>query len=699
MIILTKNNKFYWHLFKCIFFTYVTVTLYACQQRVKNIDHPVYFDSVLKHADSLFTLAEKGRPIKFIDSVYNNYPNPGIGDVYRKYAFKRRYFYDKDYAIAMVYVDSILLILKDHSKDNAYKKLYENAILQKGDILQAQKRFAEAFQYYYQAKQIGEKSGDSLFVSDYLGQLGMVCYRQGKYLEAVSYFKKCVEILHTADKNDFLVFSSLQGNTDNIALSYDRAHIFDSAYHYYNQALNYIRNNENRFNGDSSHRRFIGTAKGVIYGNLAYANYRLEDYSTAEALLKESININLQPGYENLDAQFMQLKLAALYLKMNRPTECKAILLTVKDYIDANMMSDNDLNMRWLKMQERYYDKINNTDSGYKYLKAYTTAKDSMDAQNHALHELDVNSELENVARQHEIIALKSDDRFKSVLLFICVLFLGSVITIAFLIWKNWNRSKHNLQLVAVQNERLTAALRAVEDRDQENAALLKVIVHDLKNPVGNISAIAGLLLEDEHAPTPDKSMYRMIQTASGQAFGIINQLLESKNKGELKDLRTELTDIPVLLTECIDLLQFKALKKKQRIKVGKFPPGLAMLDRDKIWQLFTNLIDNAIKFSPDKSAISIHVTRNTNTYTIMIKDNGIGIPDTLKEKVFEMHTEAGRTGTSGEKSFGLGLSISRKIVEIHKGKLWFKSEQEKGTVFYIELPCLPVTETVASNI
>jgi signal transduction histidine kinase len=474
--------------------------------------------------------------------------------------------------------------------------------------------------------------------------------------------------------------------------------MYDSAFRYYNLALSYIRDHESNFSKDSSNRRFIGTAKGVIYGNLAYAHYRLEDYSTAEALLKESISINIQPGYENTDAQFMQLRLAALYIKMDRLRECKEILEQVKSFSNSHLQPDKDLQLRLLKMQERYYDQIKAPDSAYKYLKAYITIKDSLDTKDHVAHEMDVNNELENVARQHEIIALKSDDHLKSILLVIFSLFLASVITIAFLIWKNWNRSKQNLQLVAVQNERLTVALRAVEDRDQENAALLKVIVHDLKNPVGNISAISGLLLEDQNAAPLDKSMYRMIQTASGQAFEIINQLLESKNKGELKDLKTELTDIPMLLMECIDLLQFKALKKKQRIKVGKFPPGIAILDRDKIWQLFTNLIDNAIKFSPDKSVISIHTQRDSETYTIMVKDKGIGIPDNLKDKVFEMHTEAGRTGTSGEKSFGLGLSISRKIVEIHKGKLWFESEPGKETIFYIVLPCLPVTEALPVN-
>jgi signal transduction histidine kinase len=150
---------------------------------------------------------------------------------------------------------------------------------------------------------------------------------------------------------------------------------------------------------------------------------------------------------------------------------------------------------------------------------------------------------------------------------------------------------------------------------------------------------------------------------------------------------------------ECIDLLQFKAHKKKQRIRVDRIPAGVAYVDRDKIWQLFTNLIDNAIKFSNERAVIVITATRTDNTFTIMIKDKGIGIPPELKEKVFEMHTAAGRPGTAGEQSFGLGLSISRKIAEMHNGHLWFESVPGKETTFFVELPCEPNKQPVAKSV
>ena len=664
-------------------------------------DHPAYFEAVIRHADSLMSDRNKEVSMHYIDSVYNHFPQAGPGDLYRKYNFKRAYYYDKDYSKSMVYSDSMLYVMKDHAADKKYKKSYQNSLLTKGDILVAQKRLTEAFEYYYKAKQLGESTHDTSFLSDYFGQLGMICYNQEKYVEATGYFKRSVVLLsHYSQNKDFISFSSIQGNLDNIALSYDRGGIYDSAALYYKKALEYIQQNEDRFQENFNQRRYIATARGVIYGNQSFMYIKRGDTARAEPLLKESIRINSQPGYANDDAYFTQIRLANLYIQTNRLPEGQEELNRIKFTLENAAQPDRELHMRWLKAEQAYFDKMNQPTQAYTYLKEFTRIRDSLDGKTRKIHEADISREFDNVARQQEIVALKNDDRLKTILLVIALLFISSILTIGFLIWKNWVRSKQNLQLVAIQNNRLTVTLRALETRDQENAALLKVIIHDLKNPVGNISAIAGLLLDgEEFDPGQRKTMYQMIANASGQAFEIINQLLENKNKGEIAALKSDLTDLPQLLMECIDLLQFKAHKKKQRIRVDRIPNGLAYVDRDKIWQLFTNLIDNAIKFSNERAVITITATRTDNTFTIMIKDKGIGIPPELKEKVFEMHTAAGRPGTAGEQSFGLGLSISRKIAEMHDGRLWFESVPGKETTFFVELPCEPNKQPVAKSV
>ena len=71
----------------------------------------------------------------------------------------------------------------------------------------------------------------------------------------------------------------------------------------------------------------------------------------------------------------------------------------------------------------------------------------------------------------------------------------------------------------------------------------------------------------------------------------------------------------------------------------------------------------------------------------IEVSDHGIGIPVELQDKIFDMFTEAKRPGTAGEQAFGLGLAISKQIVEAHGGKIWFESDLERGTTFFVDLP------------
>ncbi|RYF30507.1 MAG: ATP-binding protein, partial [Comamonadaceae bacterium] len=100
-----------------------------------------------------------------------------------------------------------------------------------------------------------------------------------------------------------------------------------------------------------------------------------------------------------------------------------------------------------------------------------------------------------------------------------------------------------------------------------------------------------------------------------------------------------------------------------------------------------SNLLVNAIKFSPEGSEINVFMESQVESVLIRIADQGIGIPENLKGKIFNMFTDARRAGTAGEQSFGLGLAISRQIVEAHGGKIWFENNEEIGTTFYLELP------------
>nr|WP_276090694.1 ATP-binding protein [Pedobacter sp. JY14-1] len=95
----------------------------------------------------------------------------------------------------------------------------------------------------------------------------------------------------------------------------------------------------------------------------------------------------------------------------------------------------------------------------------------------------------------------------------------------------------------------------------------------------------------------------------------------------------------------------------------------------------------NAIKFSPEGETIIVKLMQKDDQALISVTDHGIGIPDELKQHVFEVPDKTRRPGTAAEQSFGLGLAISKQIVTLHGGRIWFEDTTGGGTTFYIGLP------------
>ncbi len=192
----------------------------------------------------------------------------------------------------------------------------------------------------------------------------------------------------------------------------------------------------------------------------------------------------------------------------------------------------------------------------------------------------------------------------------------------------------------------------------------------------------------DESDDNDLKEQLRIIKDTSSDTLELINEILEATNNHTVKEPNKQLVEIDLLLNNSVELLRFKAAEKHQLIIIdGLNTPGQLYVDREKIWRVISNLITNAIKFSPVGEAIRIKLIQKKDHIQISIADHGIGIPDEMKDKVFNMFTDAKRPGTIGEKSFGLGLSICKQIIENHNGRIWFESKPWKGTTFYISLP------------
>ena len=219
-----------------------------------------------------------------------------------------------------------------------------------------------------------------------------------------------------------------------------------------------------------------------------------------------------------------------------------------------------------------------------------------------------------------------------------------------------------------------------IERLNIEKNDILNFVAHDLRNPLNNIEALSELMLLDGK----NYSETKLIANAVKQAKDIINDLLDGVKSDPNYSQKTKIN-----LSESLKNIQQKwATNSKREIKFTNHSlEVLVKMNPSKFERVLDNLISNGIKFSNNEQPISIDLSKTVNKARIIIQDFGIGIPKDLQKNIYDQFSISGRAGLLGEKSTGLGLHISKKIIEEEQGELLMISEENKGTSFEIILP------------
>jgi signal transduction histidine kinase len=158
-------------------------------------------------------------------------------------------------------------------------------------------------------------------------------------------------------------------------------------------------------------------------------------------------------------------------------------------------------------------------------------------------------------------------------------------------------------------------------------------------------------------------------------------------NRSGAEAAKRDAANLAELLKHSVALLQFKASEKGQHIQLIDDGPVTVQMDSDQVWRVINNLLVNAIKFSKEQTTITVTTQKLERTVRVSIADQGIGIPDDFRDLIFDAFTTAQRTGTSGEETFGLGLYISKQIIEAHGGRIGIEHSSAEGSTFYFTLP------------
>lgn len=218
---------------------------------------------------------------------------------------------------------------------------------------------------------------------------------------------------------------------------------------------------------------------------------------------------------------------------------------------------------------------------------------------------------------------------------------------------------------------------------------VLSTTAHDLKNPVSIMPLLADLIMENKENPVAIDDISKQIKDAGRRMAATINSLIENALENSDKmHLRLKAFDLSKLIKGVVEANKAHARKKKQELKYSFTNGCMIYADQRRITEAVDNVVNNAIKYSIPEKEIEISLELIENKAIIMVKDEGPGLTKDDKKNLFRRFVSLSAGPTGGETSTGLGLSITKEIIQAHNGSIYAKSEGKgKGACFIIELP------------
>lgn len=258
---------------------------------------------------------------------------------------------------------------------------------------------------------------------------------------------------------------------------------------------------------------------------------------------------------------------------------------------------------------------------------------------------------------------------------------------------------KEELYNRVLMNLEMAERLLREKETAQKMAALnelknrfLGMAAHDLRNPLGGISGLAALLAEDAPEMTALHRKYvEAIHEASTMMLDLVNDLLDISviESGRL-ELHPELAELGDLVAARVLFYQPIAEKKRIQVIHQPVPAPKTRFDMARIAQVIDNLLTNAIKFSPPDTTVVVTCKAQGNEVVVAVRDQGPGLSAKDQERLFGAFQKLSARPTGGETSTGLGLSIARKVIDAHGGRIWAESQPGAGARFCFSLPVPP---------
>jgi signal transduction histidine kinase len=436
--------------------------------------------------------------------------------------------------------------------------------------------------------------------------------------------------------------------------------------------------------------------QAVTLSNIAgiYINYP-DSMKRAVTYLEQSWAIFRKLGMFQHEAEFKQ----AIGIILFKQGKYEPAITALKSSIEINDKFKRGFKIKTTcyNLLSKVYEKTGDYQTALKHMKLYIQYADSM-AQKEKydrisnLGKLYETEKKENQiarlqARQElTLIQLRKNKQLKqlgittAMLLLLLVFFMG----LKYLDKIKLNRILEGKNRLIEKSEQELRLLNASKNK------FFSIIAHDLKNPLHNILGYSYLLNKDYHRFNEDerRKFAFDIHQSTNNIFRLLQNLLEwSRSQTGNLNFSPAVVEYQRVLDNSLSVLRSLADQKNIEIKTGNDPDLKLFADPLMIETVLRNLINNAIKFTPEGGQIEVSAKVVDGQVLISVSDTGIGISEEETQNLFRIDSKVKRKGTNNEDGSGLGLILCHEFVDKHSGKIWVESSPGKGSKFIFNIP------------
>ncbi len=225
---------------------------------------------------------------------------------------------------------------------------------------------------------------------------------------------------------------------------------------------------------------------------------------------------------------------------------------------------------------------------------------------------------------------------------------------------------------------------------DRIKTEFISTVSHELRTPLTSIKGALGMLKSGVLGEVPEKAnhMIELAHNNTERLINLVNDILDvEKIQAGKIDLHLDSINITNLVKQSIESNEPYAKSCNVSLQFHNNCPDFQVYaDNNRLQQVMANLISNAAKFSPDNSVVSIDITKHADLVRVSVSDNGLGIPEKYRNKIFQKFSQVDSTDSRQQSGTGLGLNITKAIIDQHGGHINYTTEEGKGSTFFFEL-------------